>query len=233
MTNILIADDEKEIVELMELYLQKENYNVLKAYDGHEALECIKKEDIDLAIIDIMMPKLNGFQVIKKIREDHSIPLIILSARDDFSDKVLGLGIGADDYITKPFNPLELIARIQAHLRRSYELNNKNKDSKESKNIIEYGDLVLDKEACTLRKNNKDIQITSTEYKIIEYLLNHIGRVFTKKQIFEHVWEENYYDDENAIRVHISNLRDKIEEDPRKPRYLKTVRGLGYKIERL
>ena len=233
MTNILIADDEIEIVELMELYLEKENFNVIKSYDGHEALECIKGENIDLAIIDIMMPKLNGFQVIKKIREDYNIPLIILSARDDYSDKVLGLGIGADDYITKPFNPLELVARIQAHLRRSYELNNKNQYSKESKNVIEYGDIVLDKESCTLRKNNKDVQITSTEYKIIEYLLNHIGRVFTKKQIFEHVWEENYYDDENAIRVHISNLRDKIEDDPRKPRYLKTVRGLGYKIERL
>ena len=232
MTNILIADDEVEIVELIELYLEKENYNVFKAYDGVEALEVIKKEDIDLAIIDIMMPNLNGFQVIKNIRKDYNIPLLILSARDDFSDKILGLDIGADDYITKPFNPLELTARIQAHIRRSYKLNT-NKDNKESQNIIEYGDLVLDKESCALRKNNKDIQMTSTEYKIIEYLLNHIGRVFTKKQIFEHVWEEHYYDDENAIRVHISNLRDKIEDDPRKPRYLKTVRGLGYKMERL
>lgn len=232
MENILIVDDEKEIVELIELYLEKENYNIYKAYDGEEALECVRKTEISLAIVDIMMPKLNGFQVIKEIRKDHNIPVIILSARDDFSDKILGLDIGADDYMTKPFNSLELLARVQAQLRRYNELNQDSKSSM-NQNRIEIGDLVLDRNSCTLSKNNEVLQLTSTEYKIIEYLLKHIGRVFTKKQIFEHVWNEAYYDDENAIRVHISNLRDKIEDDPKSPRYLKTVRGLGYKIERL
>jgi DNA-binding response OmpR family regulator len=233
MRNILIADDEIEIVELIELYLSKENFNVLKAFNGKDALEFIKKGNISLAIVDIMMPDLNGFQVIKEARKEYNIPLIILSARDDFSDKVLGLDIGADDYITKPFNPLELTARVHAQLRRFYKFNIDNNDFKPDKNIIEIGDLVLDKESCILSKDNRIIELTPTEYKILEYLLNHIGRVFTKKQIFEHVWEENYYDDENAIRVHMSNLRDKIEDDPKKPQYLKTLRGLGYKIERL
>ncbi len=233
MENILVADDEKEIVELIELYLLKENFHVVKAFDGEQALECVKTKNITLAIIDIMMPKLNGFQLVKEIRENYNVPIIILSAKDDFSDKILGLDLGADDYMTKPFNPLELLARVQAQIRRFYKLNKENNNSMLGKNRIEIGELVLDKESCNLKKNNKIIQLTSTEYKIIEYLLNHIGRVFTKKQIFEHVWEENYYDDENAIRVHISNLRDKIEENPKNPRYLKTVRGLGYKIERL
>lgn len=233
MENILIADDEKEIVELIELYLSKENLNIIKAYDGRQALDCIEKEDIGLGIIDLMMPDFNGFQVIKKIREDYNIPLIILSARNDFSDKVLGLDIGADDYITKPFNPLELVARVQAQLRRVNKFNIESINTKNNNRIIEIGDLMLDKESCILQKNNKTVQLTSTEYKIIECLINHTGRVFTKQQIFEHAWEENYYDDENAIRVHVSNLRDKIEDDPKKPKYLKTVRGLGYKIERI
>lgn len=234
MKNILIADDEQEIVELIELYLTKENYNIIKAYDGKQALECIEKEEICLGIIDIMMPNLNGFEVIKRIRSNYKIPIIILSAREDFTDKILGLDIGADDYMTKPFNPLELVARVKAQLRRFYKLNegniceNKNKENKE---VIEIGGLLLNKDSCTLYKNKEVIELTSTEYKIIEYLISHIGRVYTKQQIFEHVWRENYYDDENAIRVHISNLRDKIEDDPKKPKYLKTVRGLGYKIQ--
>ncbi len=232
MINILIADDEREIAELIELYLLKENFNVFKAYDGQEALEYVKREDISLAIIDVMMPNLNGFQVIKEIRKNYNIPLIILSARDDYSEKILGLDIGADDYITKPFNPLELVARVQAQLRRTYKLNTDD-NSKPKDNTIKVGDLMLDKESCMLIKSDEIITLTSTEYKIIECLLNHVGRVFTKKQIFEHVWEENYYDDENAIRVHMSNLRDKIEDNPKEPKYLKTIRGLGYKIERL
>ncbi len=218
MINILIADDEREIAELIELYLLKENFNVFKAYDGQEALEYVKREDISLAIIDVMMPNLNGFQVIKEIRKNYNIPLIILSARDDYSEKILGLDIGADDYITKPFNPLELVARVQAQLRRTYKLNTDD-NSKPKDNTIKVGDLMLDKESCMLIKSDEIITLTSTEYKIIECLLNHVGRVFTKKQIFEHVWEENYYDDENAIRVHMSNLRDKIEDNPKEPKY--------------
>ncbi len=233
MKNILIADDEKEIIELIELYLSNENFNIVKAYDGEQALEHISNEDINLGIIDIMMPKLDGFQVIKKIRQYYKIPIIILSARDDFTDKILGLDIGADDYITKPFNPLELVARVKAQLRRFYKLNDGSNSVNKGEKIVEVGELKLDKEGCTLYKNNIGIQLTSTEFKIIEYLINHTGRVFTKRQIFEHVWEEHYCDDENVIRIHISNLRDKIEENPKKPKYLKTVRGLGYKIQRI
>lgn len=231
MENILIADDEKEIVELIELYLSKEKFNIIKAYNGKEALDYVDKEDISLGILDIMMPELNGFQVIKKIRQDYNIPLIILSARDDFSDKILGLDMGADDYMTKPFNPLELVARVQAQLRRVNKLNTNKVIT--NNNIIHVGQLILDKESCTLHKNDTIVQLTTTEYKILEYLLKQIGRVFTKQQIFEYAWGENYYDDENAIRVHISNLRDKIEDNPKKPVYLKTVRGLGYKIEKI
>ena len=233
MRSILVADDEEEIVELIELFLSKENLNIIKAYDGKQAMEYIEKEDISLGIIDIMMPNINGFEVIKKIRKEYNIPLIILSARDDFSNKILGLDIGADDYITKPFNPLELVARVQAQLRRFYQLNSENTSLRKGKNIVEIGDLVLDKEGCTLYKNDEIVQLTPKEYKILEYFINHIGRVFTKQQIFEYIWEENYYDDENAIRVHISNLRDKIEDNPKQPKYLKTVRGLGYKFDKI
>ncbi|MCR3956278.1 MAG: response regulator transcription factor [Gudongella sp.] len=233
MENILVVDDEKEIVELIELYLVKENYKIIKAYDGEEALYKVRESEISLAIVDIMMPKLNGFQVIKEIRKEYNIPVIILSARDDFSDKILGLDIGADDYMTKPFNPLELLARIQAQLRRFNELNKKNHAGIEDEaKTVGLGKLTLDPVSCTLSKNGEVLALTSTEYRIFEYLVMNAGRVFTKKQIFEHVWNEAYYDDENAIRVHISNLRDKVEDDPRNPEFLKTVRGLGYKIER-
>lgn len=231
MKNILVADDEKEIVELIELFLSKENVNVCKAYDGKQALEYMERATISLAVIDIMMPELNGFEVIKQIRQRYHIPLILLSARMNFADKVLGLEIGADDYITKPFNPLELVARIRAHLRRFYSYCGETE--KGNTQTIKVGNLVLDLDCCTLYKDTQAINLTTTEYKIVEYLMSQIGRVFTKQQIFEHIWKEYYYEDENAIRVHISNLRDKIEDDSKQPKYLKTVRGLGYKISEL
>jgi DNA-binding response OmpR family regulator len=229
MINILVADDEKEIVELVELYLTQNDTQIYKAYDGKMAMEIIEKEDIHLAILDIMMPGLNGFQLVKEIRKTYNMPLIILSARDEFSDKIFGLNIGADDYMTKPFNPLELNARVDAQLRRFYDLGNGNKETDKE---IQLGDLLVNPECYTVYKKNEQLQLTSTEYKILVFLLENIGRVYTKKQIFEHVWEDYYYDDENAIRVHISNLRDKIEDNPKCPKYLITVRGLGYKIER-
>lgn len=232
MKNILVVDDEVEIVELIELYLSREDFRVFRAFDGEEALEIIKGNEISLAVVDIMMPRLNGFQLIREIRKSLHIPVIVLSARDDFSDKILGLDLGADDYMTKPFNPLELTARVQAQFRRVYEFG-AGSTEEEKKNIISTGDLQLDKESCTLSKNQEILPLTSTEYRIMEYFISNLGRVFTKQQIFEHVWNESYYDDENAIRVHVSNLRDKIEDDPKNPLYLKTVRGLGYKIERL
>lgn len=233
MWKILVADDEVEITELIELYFSDDEIQVIKVHDGEEALKVMGQEDINLGIIDIMMPKLNGFQVIKKIRETYKVPLIILSARDDFSDKILGLDIGADDYVTKPFNPLELKARVNAHLRRFYEFNPDGMKADEDKSIITNGDLKVDQNSFMVYKKDETVELTSTEYKIVAYLMSQPGRVFTKQQIFEKVWDNQYFDDENAIRVHISNLRDKLEVDPKRPEYLKTVRGLGYKIEKI
>lgn len=227
--NILIADDEMEILELIELYLMKDGFNIIKAYDGQQALEEIKKGNVELAIIDIMMPKLNGFQLIKKIRKEYNIPLIILSAKGEFEDKILGLGLGADDYITKPFNALELTARVQAQLRRFYDLN-EFKQTKET--MLKVNEISLNRDSCILHKNDNEIDLTSVEYKILILLMEHVGQVFTKKQIYENVWNEPYYGDDNVIMVHISKLRDKLEDNPKKPKYIKTIRGLGYKFNR-
>lgn len=227
--NILVAEDEREIVELLRLYLEKDGFNVIEANDGKEAWEKVSNEDISLAVVDIMMPKLNGFELVKKIRTKYKIPIIILSAKNMDSDKILGLGLGADDYITKPFNPLEVIARIQAQLRRSYNFNNfiEVKDAK-----IKVGDIEIDQSSCILYKRGRELDVTSTEYKIIQYLMITPGRVYTKKQIFEHIWGEYFDGDDNTIMVHISKIREKIEDDPKHPVYVKTIRGLGYKFEK-
>ncbi|GFP74331.1 response regulator transcription factor [Clostridium fungisolvens] len=227
--NILIADDEVEIVELVELYLEKEDYNIIKCFNGIDAWNIMCEKNIDLAIFDIMMPGIDGYQLIKKAREKLNIPIILISAKNDFSDKILGLGLGADDYVTKPFNPLELIARVQAQLRRYYLLKGDNDNGQKTERIV-YGDIELDEESCEAFKGGKLLELTSTEYKILSLFIKNIDKVFTKKQIFETVWEEVYYGDDNTIMVHISNLRDKIEDNPKKPEYLKTVRGLGYKF---
>lgn len=227
--NILIADDEIEIVELVELYLEKEDYNIIKCFNGIDAWNIMCEKNIDLAIFDIMMPGIDGYQLIKKAREKLNIPIILISAKNDFSDKILGLGLGADDYVTKPFNPLELIARVQAQLRRYYLLKGDNDNGQKTERIV-YGDIELDEESCEAFKGGKLLELTSTEYKILSLFIKNIDKVFTKKQIFETVWEEVYYGDDNTIMVHISNLRDKIEDNPKKPEYLKTVRGLGYKF---
>ncbi|QAA34634.1 response regulator transcription factor [Clostridium manihotivorum] len=228
--NILIADDEIEIVELVELYLEKEGYNIIKCFNGIDAWNILCEKSIDLAIFDIMMPGIDGYQLIKKAREKLNVPIILISAKNDFSDKILGLGLGADDYVTKPFNPLELIARVQAQLRRYYLLmGGANNKSKEAQNIV-YGDIELDEESCEAFKAGRLLDLTSTEYKILSLFMKNVDKVFTKKQIFETVWEEVYYGDDNTIMVHISNLRDKIEDNPKKPEYLRTVRGLGYKF---
>ncbi|MBW9156948.1 response regulator transcription factor [Clostridium tagluense] len=228
---ILIVDDEKEILELIQLYLEKEGHEVIKAGNGIEAWNKILENDVDLAVIDIMLPGLDGYQLTKKIREKYTIPIIILSAKNEDNDKILGLDLGADDYVTKPFNPLELLSRVQAQLRRVYKLSVLNEDNKENKIII--GDIILDEKKCTVFKNGKEVSLTYTEYKILSILMKNPGRVFTKKQIFEKVWEENYYGDDNIIMVHISNIRDKIEDDGIKETYLKTIRGLGYKFDKL
>ena len=227
--NILLVDDEVEIIELIELYLTKESYQVLKAQDGIEALDMAKNNEIALAVVDIMMPKMNGLNLIKKLRETMNIPIIIISARDEFSDRILGLEVGADDYVTKPFNPLELIARIKAQMRR-YDTLGGSAQQKENE-VITLGDLTIDKGTCTVSKAGERLEITAREYKIIECLTRSPGRVYTKQQIYEYAWNDLFFDDENVIRIHISNLRDKIEDDSKEPRYLKTIRGLGYKME--
>jgi DNA-binding response OmpR family regulator len=226
--NILVADDEREIVELIELYLSKENYNIIKAYDGMAAYNKFGEEKIDLAILDIMMPFLDGFQLVKRIREKYNTPVIILSAKSEDMDKILGLGLGADDYMTKPFNPLELTARVQAQLRRYHKLG-PSTELKE-KSVIKIGDIVLDEHGMTASKGDKLLELTSKEFKILYLLMKNQGKVYTRKQIFEYVWEDNYYSDDNVVMVHLSNLRDKIEDNPKATKYIKTIRGLGYKF---
>jgi len=229
---ILLADDEKEIVDLLSLYLENAGFSVIGASNGREALDALCRKDvkIDAAVLDIMMPEMDGYTLVRKIRETSNIPILILSARSDDSGKILGLDLGADDYITKPFNPLEITARVQAQLRRFYRLN---APAAQAQDRITAGELVLDRASCTLMKNGREIPLTAVEFRILCLLMENRGRVFTKSRIYENVWGGDFYgSDDNTIMVHMSNLRDKIEDDPRNPRYLKTVRGLGYRFEK-
>ncbi|MEY8497511.1 response regulator transcription factor [Enterococcus avium] len=224
--SILVADDEQGIIDFVTLYLEKDGYTVFTATDGKDAWAHIQQEKIDLAILDIMMPKMNGYQLIKKIRAEKNIPIIFLTAKDASADKVLGLDIGADDYVTKPFDPLELVARVSAQLRRFYSLGAQEINSPKK---IDLHDLTLDLEQCLLFKGNEQIALTSIEFKILRLLMSSPGRVFTKKQIYEAVWEDTYIVDDNNIMVYISRLREKLgtrEEES----YIQTIRGLGYKI---
>ncbi|WP_168455184.1 response regulator transcription factor [Bacillus cereus] len=228
--NILIVDDDKDIIDLLKLFLEMENFFVVEASNGEVALKCLEENHIDLAIVDIMMPKMDGYQLIKKIRETLQFPILILSAKSQEVDKIIGLGIGADDFITKPYSALEIIARVQAHLRRSYEFNDKAVKGKEKQ--IHMGDLVLDHHSCTLYKSSETITLSATEYKILTLFMEEPGRIFTKKQIFESVWSDYYCADDNTIMVHISRLREKLEDSPKNPVYIKTIRGLGYRFAR-
>lgn len=227
--NILLAEDDDDIVGLLKLYLENEGFRVHRAKDGSEACDIFDDEKIDLALVDIMMPKMNGYELTKYIRRKSSIPIIILSAAQLDSDKILGLNLGADDYMVKPFNPLELIARINANLRRSYKLD---KQSSVESGKVRVGELTLDTNMLSLEKNGTPIPVTATEYKILLMLMRSPGRVFTKMQMYEEVNGDYYENDDNTMMVHISNIRDKIEDDPKSPKYIKTVRGLGYKIEK-
>ncbi|WP_270942552.1 response regulator transcription factor [Romboutsia lituseburensis] len=229
MYNILVIDDEKEIVDLVELYFRNTDYNIFKAYDGIEAINIIDKNKIHLAIVDIMLPNLNGYSVISHIRNSLNLPIIVISAKVEGYDKILALDLGADDYVTKPFDPLELIARVNAQIRREYGYSTSYENVN---NLIEIGDLKLDIDACKLTKNNQEIQLTSTEFKIIELFMQNPNKVFTKKNLFESVWDEMYIAEDNAIMVQISKIRDKIEDNSKDPKYIKTVRGIGYKFER-
>ena len=228
MANILICDDDKEIVEAIEIYLLQEGYQIYKAYDGEQAIEVLKKEDIHLLIIDIMMPKLDGIHATLKIREYSSIPIIILSAKSEDADKILGLNIGADDYVTKPFNPLELVARVKSHLRRYTSLGNLNK---ENNSLFVVGGLCMNDETKEVTVDGEAVKLTPIEYNILLLLVKNQGRVFSINQIYENIWNEDAIGADNTVAVHIRHIREKIEINPKEPRYLKVVWGVGYKFE--
>lgn len=230
MYNILVCDDDREIVEAIEIYLSKEGYNVIKAYDGLEAIEILKKEDVQLLLIDVMMPKLDGLRATLKIREKSGIPIIILSAKSEDSDKVIGLDVGADDYITKPFNPLELIARVKSQLRRYTKLGTM---AGQKSNVYTVGGLEVNDDSKEVTVDGESVKLTPYEYKILLFLVKNQGRVFTIEQIYENVWEEEAIAADNTVAVHIRHIREKIEINSKEPRYLKVVWGVGYKIEKM
>lgn len=227
--NILVVDDDKDIVNAIEVYLKTEGYNVLKAYDGLEALEIARSEDLQLILMDIMMPRMDGMQATMKIREEKNIPIIILSAKSEDYDKVTGLNVGADDYLTKPFNPLELVARVKSQLRRYTTLGSIAK----KEDVIKTGGLVIDDAAKSITLDGEQIVMTPIEYGILKHLAENAGKVFSMEQIYEAVWNEPSYNPENTVAVHIRRIREKIEIDPKNPRYLKVVWGIGYKIEKI
>ena len=224
---ILIADDEPEIRNLLRLYLENEKYDVIEAENGNEALRLVSEQKPDLVLLDIMMPGMDGYQVLKAIRVDNNVPVIIISAKDEDSQKILGLNLGADDYIAKPFNPLEAMARVNSNIRRFYSLGSTPSEEKER---ITVRNLSLDPESCTLTKDGEVIELTSVEYKIMELFMSHPGKVYTKQQLYEYAWGEEFFIADNNIMVCISKLRAKLSDDPSE--YIKTLRGLGYRFEK-
>lgn len=226
---ILVADDEAEIREVLRLYLEKEGYEVVEAADGSEAIRQIRNGDLDLAILDIMMPELNGYRVLQNAREENNLPVIMLSAKDSDSDKILGLDLGADDYITKPFVPLEVTARVKSHLRRFYALG-AGEEKKDGSTALTVGDLRLELDSCLLYRAEERIELTSVEFRIMKLFMENPGRVFTKQQLFEEGWEEAYMVSDNNVMVCISKLRAKLERGDRE--YISTIRGLGYRLEK-
>ena len=229
--NILVVDDDREIAGAIEIYLRNEGYNVFKAFDGIEALTISRSENLHLIIMDIMMPKMDGIQATMKIREEKNIPIIMLSAKSEDYDKITGLNVGADDYITKPFNPLELIARVKSQIRRYTNLGSMKKV--ETEGVFRSGGLEVDDAAKTVSVDGESVQLTPTEYGILRFLIMNAGKVFSIEQIYEAVWNEPAYNPENTVTVHIRRIREKIEIDPKNPRYLKVVWGIGYKVEKL
>lgn len=227
--SILVVDDDREIVSAIKIILDREGYKVVTAYDGEQALEKLATHKVDLILIDIMMPKLDGLSAIMRIREKRNIPIILLSAKSEDSDKVLGLSIGADDYVTKPYNPQELVARVKSHLRRYTSLGGR--DASGGK-IISNGRLIYSEEEKLLYVDGEAVRLTATETKIVELLMKNPGRVFPAEEIFERVWGEESFASENTVMVHIRRIREKIEINPKEPEYLKVVWGIGYKIEK-
>ena len=231
MFNILVCDDDKEIVDAIDIYLSQEGYHILKAYDGLQAIEIMKKEEVHLILLDIMMPNLDGIRATRKIRETSSVPIIMLSAKSEDVDKILGLNIGADDYITKPFNPLELIARVKSQLRRYTQLGNLATEEKEA--VYVCGGLVVNDDLKTVTVDGEPVKLTPIEYNILVLLIKNQGKVFSIEQIYENIWNEEAIGADNTVAVHIRPIREKIEINPREPRYLKVVWGIGYKIEKM
>jgi len=233
MYNVLVCDDDKDIVEAISIYLETAGYGVVKAYDGFEALDKLKKEDIHLVIIDIMMPNMDGIMATRKIREISQVPVIFLSAKSEDADKILGLDIGADDYVTKPFNPLELVARVKSQIRRYTQLGAITEAASEDEKVIVNGGLVINDSAKMVTVDGDEVKLTPIEYSILLYLTENRGRVFNTSQIYEAVWDEDAVGSDNIIAVHIRHIREKIEINPKEPRYLKVVWGQGYKVEKL
>lgn len=231
--NILVCDDDKEIAGAIEIYLRNEGYRVFKAYDGIQALEIARKETLHLIIMDIMMPNMDGVQATMKLREEQNIPIIMLSAKSEDYDKITGLNVGADDYVTKPFNPLELIARVKSQLRRYVRLGSLSGQSESRSDIYTTGELVIDDGQKSVTLDGEQIPVTPTEYGILKFLTSNAGKVFSIEQIYEAVWNEPAYSAENTVAVHIRRIREKIEIDPKNPQYLKVVWGIGYKIEKI
>ena len=227
---ILVCDDDREIVDAIEIYLSQEGYRILKAYDGVQAVEMLEQEDVQLLLIDIMMPKLDGLRATLKIREKSSIPIIILSAKSEDADKILGLNIGADDYVTKPFNPLELVARVKSQLRRYTKLGNA---MDENQKIYQTGGLVMNDDLKEVTVDGEQVKLTPIEYNILLLLVKNQGKVLSINQIYESIWNEDAIGADNTVAVHIRHIREKIEINAKEPRYLKVVWGIGYKVEKL
>lgn len=226
---ILVVDDEKDIREVIEIYLINEGFNVITACDGLEALEKLKNENIELIILDIMMPQLDGIRTCLKIREEKKMPIIMLSAKSEDSDKILGLNIGADDYVVKPFNPLELVARVKSQIRRNTSFN---EPREENSDEISIEGLVINTSTREVFVDDKFVRLTPREFDIIKVLASNIGRVLSTEQIYERVWDEPFFNSDNTVAVHIRNIREKIEINPKEPKYIKLVWGVGYKIDK-
>ncbi len=231
--NILICDDDADILAALEIYLKQESYHVVKAQNGREALEKLEQEEIHLALLDVMMPEMDGIVTAVKIREVSNLPILFLSAKSEDTDRILGLNMGGDDYITKPFNPVELLARVRAHLRRFARLGGMSASEKAAPGVFQTGGLMLDDRKKQVSVDGEDVSLTATEYNILKLLLSHMGQVFTANQIYEQVWNEPAFGVGKIISVHIRHIREKIEINPKEPRYLKIIYGLGYKVVRV
>ena len=232
MYTVLICDDDRDIVSALEIYLTSEGYRTVSAYNGEEAIAAVRTENIDLILMDVMMPRLDGIRATAKLREEGNIPIILLTAKSEDTDKVLGLNIGADDYITKPFNPIEVLARVKSQLRRYTTLGGK-AVAEEGDGALRNGTILMDDEAKSVTVDGEPVSLTPIEYNILRLLMKNLGRVYSTAQIYEQVWNDPALGSENTVAVHIRHLREKIEIDPANPRYLKVVWGLGYKMEKM